>query len=318
MEFLTTFTDALKFGLINMAWAFTVLWGVERLWPKDRPPERVQLASLRFWAFYAVGGATIVTVFGIVKDFVDLRPLIVLPLGSYVPGWSAYVIAPLATSIVYDFWNYWMHRAQHKWFWAQHSIHHSIRELSAVNSYMHWTEDLFRIAFIAVPSALIFNIEIGGATLAATILTALNGNFIHSASSVHFGKTGRLLLVDNRWHRIHHSIEPQHFDRNFGTFTTLWDRLFRTAHFPENHEWPATGVHDMSEVATVREYLWRPFLRRGSRAEVGHGYNGLGRVSRSDTKHTNSIDVINEGGDGLGPNLSPVLAVLADVERHSG
>lgn len=260
MEFLVSFAGALKFGLINMTWIFIVLWGIERLWPKDRPPERVQIASLRFWVFYALGGATIVTVFEISRSGLDLTPLVVVPLKDYLPSWAAYVVGPFAAMIVYDFWNYWMHRAQHKWFWKQHSIHHSIRDLSAVNSYMHWTEDLFRVAFIAIPTALFFRLDVAASTLAATMIVAMHGNFIHSASSINFGRLGSWLIADNRWHRIHHSIEPQHFDKNFATGVPLWDHIFGTAHIPAKGEWPAAGVHDTPEVSTVSEYLWRPFL----------------------------------------------------------
>lgn len=255
------FLGALKFGAFNMAWIFVVLWGVERLFPKDRPPERVQLASLRFWVFYAIAGAAIVTAYQLAKDYYQPQPLVIVPLREYLPAWSSYVLGPLAAMAFYDFFNYWMHRAQHRWFWAQHSVHHSIRNLSAVNSYMHWTEEFFRLAFITIPTAVVFQLDIGGVTLVSTMLVMAHGNFIHSASSLHFGKIGRLLLADNRWHRIHHSIEREHFDKNFGTGITLWDRLFGTAYFPENHEWPATGVHDQPEVSTVSEYLWRPFAR---------------------------------------------------------
>jgi sterol desaturase/sphingolipid hydroxylase (fatty acid hydroxylase superfamily) len=256
-----SFAAALAFGIFNMAWIFIVLWGVERLWPKDRPPERVQLASLRFWAFYAVAGALIIAAFGVTTRALNLQPLVAIKIEDHVPLWAAYILGPLATLATYDFFNYWMHRAQHKWFWRQHAIHHSIEHLSGVNSYFHWTEQLFRVAFISVPSAVLFDLHIGGVTLVSTMIVAGYGNFIHSASTIHFGKVGRLFLADPRWHRIHHSIEVTHFDKNFGTGITLWDRLFGTAYFPENHEWPASGVPDQPEVRTVRDFLWRPFRR---------------------------------------------------------
>ena len=259
MSFAAELLVALKFGLFNMAWIFALLWGVERLWPKSRPNEWVQLAALRFRAFDIVAATFIVTAFDAVKARYPLSPFVVVSIDDYMPVWLTYLIGPLTFLAIYDFFNYWMHRAQHRWFWAQHSIHHSIRQLSAVNSYFHWTENLFRIAFISIPTALLFDLGIGGVTIVSMILTAMHGNFIHSATALHFGKIGRLFLADNRWHRIHHSIEREHFDKNFGTGVTFWDRLFRTAYYPENDEWPAVGVHDIAEPATVSEYLWRPF-----------------------------------------------------------
>jgi sterol desaturase/sphingolipid hydroxylase (fatty acid hydroxylase superfamily) len=71
----------------------------------------------------------------------------------------------------------------------------------------------------------------------------------------------RRIIADNRFHRIHHSVEPQHFGKNFGAGTSLWDQLFGTAYFPAADEWPATGLSDQREANTVSEYLWSPFKR---------------------------------------------------------
>ena len=68
------------------------------------------------------------------------------------------------------------------------------------------------------------------------------------------GDLGRV-IADNRFHRIHHSVEPDHFDKNFGAGTSLWDQLFGTAYFPKENEWPATGLPDQREVRTLRGYL---------------------------------------------------------------
>jgi hypothetical protein len=78
---------------------------------------------------------------------------------------------------------------------------------------------------------------------------------------MNLGPLGRYFM-DNRLHRIHHSIEPQHFDKNFGLFTTLWDSLFGTAYFPARDEWPDTGVPDFPEPASMTEFLFSPFTYR--------------------------------------------------------
>jgi sterol desaturase/sphingolipid hydroxylase (fatty acid hydroxylase superfamily) len=265
VEFLLAFKGAVTYGFAMMAWIFVVLACVERLFPKDRPSERVQLRALRFWFFYAIAGAALGAGWAMVQARLEPAPLVLVDLRRHLPLWAAYVVGPLVGMIFADFFNYWMHRAQHRWFWQQHAVHHSIRNLSAVNSYMHWTEELFRLAFVVIPTATVFNLNAGGLTLVSGMLLAMHGNFIHSASTLHFGKTGRLLLADNRWHRIHHSVEREHWDKNFGTGTTLWDRLFGTAYFPENSEWPKTGVRGQTEIETVSDYLWRPFRNEDRR-----------------------------------------------------
>jgi sterol desaturase/sphingolipid hydroxylase (fatty acid hydroxylase superfamily) len=36
------------------------------------------------------------------------------------------------------------------------------------------------------------------------------------------------LLTSPQYHRIHHSLKPAHFDKNFAAWFPLWDILFRT------------------------------------------------------------------------------------------
>ena len=67
------------------------------------------------------------------------------------------------------------------------------------------------------------------------------------------------MIGDNQFHRIHHSLEERHFNRNFGTITPLWDVLFGTACFPKAGEWPKVGLADVPEPKTLREYLLMPF-----------------------------------------------------------
>jgi sterol desaturase/sphingolipid hydroxylase (fatty acid hydroxylase superfamily) len=85
---------------------------------------------------------------------------------------------------------------------------------------------------------------------------------------VHFGPL-RHVLVDNRFHRIHHSLEERHFDKNFGITFSLWDQLFRTAHFPSANEWPDVGIAGHAPPATLRDFLCYPlgFLPRRTKLE---------------------------------------------------
>jgi sterol desaturase/sphingolipid hydroxylase (fatty acid hydroxylase superfamily) len=70
------------------------------------------------------------------------------------------------------------------------------------------------------------------------------------------------VLADNRFHRIHHSLEREHWDKNFGVVMTIWDQLFGTSYFPAPEEWPAVGVHDRPEPANLIDYFLAPFKRK--------------------------------------------------------
>ena len=98
--------------------------------------------------------------------------------------------------------------------------------------------------------------------------------YIHSPVDVHFGPL-RKVLVDNRFHRIHHSIEPRHFGKNFGVTFSIWDRIFGTAYDPEPGEWPEVGLANVEPPRSVRDYLLLPFRiarqeQQREREKLGH------------------------------------------------
>jgi sterol desaturase/sphingolipid hydroxylase (fatty acid hydroxylase superfamily) len=46
----------------------------------------------------------------------------------------------------------------------------------------------------------------------------------------------------------------------------VWDKLFGTAWFPRQDEWPDTGIDEHDEAKTVGEFLFRPLRKLRSRA----------------------------------------------------
>lgn len=163
------------------------------------------------------------------------------------------ILAALAAALGADFIFYWFHRFQHRYLWRFHSVHHSIEDLSAIGSYHHWSEPAWQLFLTALPLAL-FDIQVvGQAAWLAFILRAWP-SFIHSSTKLNCGPL-RHVIVDNRFHRIHHSREAHHFDRNFGALTPLWDWLFGTVYWPARGEWPEVGLNGKPEPATLREWL---------------------------------------------------------------
>ena len=195
---------------------------------------------------------------------VDLTPLTTshnLPVR--VAGW---IVAAFAAAMIGNFFYYWLHRAQHRFpvLWRFHCVHHSITELSAVSSYHHFTEETLQYFATGIPIALLLKVDNGGAVPWIVLTVAgTQSYFIHSSMNVNIGWL-RYIFGDNHFHRIHHSREERHYNKNFGTSTTLWDALFGTAHFPKKREWPATGLDDVPEPTRLRDFLMMPF-RKNSR-----------------------------------------------------
>ena len=163
MSFVGSLTSNLYTTWLSTLSIAAMMWGIERLFPKAAVSTGSQLRALKFWLVAGVGTATAITIYGSLGEWLNPRPLLIIPLNSWFRSpaihWSMYIVAPLLGMIVYDFFGYWLHRAQHRWFWRLHAVHHSIEELSGINSYFHWSEQFFRIAFISLPAAYLVGID---------------------------------------------------------------------------------------------------------------------------------------------------------------
>lgn len=194
----------------------------------------------------------------------DLRPLTeAASLPVRVAGWF---VAAYAGVFLGQFFYYWFHRAQHAvpLLWRFHKVHHSIREMSAASSYHHVTEDLQQYVFTVLPMSFLLGIEQGPVPWLVLMVIGTQSYYIHSSTRLAIGPL-RYVIGDNTFHRVHHSMESRHFDKNFGTTTPLWDVLFGTAHFPTPGEWPAVGLADTPPPATVVDYLAMPFRGQSGR-----------------------------------------------------
>jgi sterol desaturase/sphingolipid hydroxylase (fatty acid hydroxylase superfamily) len=196
-----------------------------------------------------------------------IRPLVTVP----VAGWVGDAAAVALGLVFYDFLNYWNHRFQHRFLWRIHSLHHSQNELFAANGYAHFSERALRALLFALPLSLV-DFQFAATPVVVVATTSLLELYIHSPTSAHLGPLARV-LVDNRFHRVHHSLEPRHFDRNFGILFSVWDRLFGTACELEPGEWPATGVAGVPPPRSVADCLLFPLRpgvpqRQGDASEV--------------------------------------------------
>lgn len=179
-----------------------------------------------------------------------------------VPDLSSAVLAILASIVFLDFIAYWLHRFQHLFIWRIHAVHHSPTELNAVTGYAHFLEKGFDFLLFGIPLSLI---DFGWLGIPAMILVGFKAmqNYIHSPVTTHLGVLSRV-LVDNQYHRIHHSMEGRHFDKNFGILFSFWDALFGTAYWPAKDEWPPTGVAGTPPPTGIVDYIFMPLRVRSN------------------------------------------------------
>ncbi len=143
--------------------------------------------------------------------------------------------------VVFDFLQWYHHWVRHRVapLWQFHVIHHSQRELNLFTDLrVHFMEYLVVQVLTFIPMFLLglTPTAIVGVGFALQWYTRL----IHANIRTSFGPL-RHILVSPQFHRIHHSIERRHQDKNFGVVLTVWDRCFGTL-YDGYEEYPETGV----------------------------------------------------------------------------
>jgi len=233
--------------------------------------EKHSLKSRFRGAFFAaayIGITTLFfTVFGKFLNFIGIKPLIQIDLSSW-SHWNNPVldvvgalVAVIIVGIAGDFFYYWFHRLQHTnaFLWRFHAVHHSLREMNAFNSNHHFTEEIFRIPFVMLPFGLLVSMSAGDTSVIIATIFGMHGIFIHSSTRFNLG-FGNRIIADNRFHRIHHSLDRGHWGKNYGSSSSIWDVLFKTAYFPKADEpMPATGLKAVPEPQNLHAFLFSPF-----------------------------------------------------------
>ena len=249
-DFILNLIGLLTYQVIGVA----LFLPFELAFPKQRIGLKARADGFIFLMATALVTALVFAIVNLLKAVLHLPTLIVFHHSLWSP-----VLAAIVGALWIDLQFYTVHRLEHRFFWRFHAVHHSVRNLSAANSYHHWTESLMGLP-LAIP-LLFIDVQIGPTLAVLAFLFRYQQFYIHSASRPHFGPL-RWMLVDNRYHRIHHSMEQRHYDKNFGAMSPLWDWLFGTLHMPKSNEWPDVGLAEVDEPTSLREWSNLPWRYR--------------------------------------------------------
>jgi sterol desaturase/sphingolipid hydroxylase (fatty acid hydroxylase superfamily) len=135
------------------------------------------------------------------------RIVMVIMLGDFL-GWCHHVIR---------------HKVEVLWYF--HTIHHSQRQLNMFTDHrVHIAEFLIADTLVLVPSQMfqLSTVSLGYFLIFNRWYTRI----YHANLRTNYGPL-KYILVTPQSHRIHHSIEKRHVDKNFGTLFTIWDRDVR-------------------------------------------------------------------------------------------
>ena len=117
----------------------------------------------------------------------------------------------------------------------------------------HLFENILLPVFVTIPMAILFKLP--AINIAMLSLIPYAWQYVtHANIKLSFGPFWWLLASPN-YHRIHHSLEPNHIDRNFAAWFPIWDIIFGTAVKPRRGEYPPTGVDGVSVRSLFQAYL---------------------------------------------------------------
>ncbi len=223
---------------------FAIGLAIEWLRPvdKNQPAKAVAFNFIWIINYFLIANALLLVFGRYVGPAIELLggPIFTL---SFADNWWGYWANFAIWILMYDFFYYWFHRAQHKWkwFWMLHKLHHDDRYINATTSFRHhWMEGVYRIPFMLIPMGFILEME---ATTPAMLfdVALVWAIFVHMNFRLELGKFS-WLAAGPQVHRLHHSILPQHQDKNLCAFFPIWDVLFGTYVAPKPGEYPPVGL----------------------------------------------------------------------------
>jgi alkylglycerol monooxygenase len=161
-----------------------------------------------------------------------------LTLGIYTAIFASVAVFPdtefwhswygvLLALVFYDFCYYWLHRAGHRSavFWAAHVVHHQSQHYNLSTALRQTSSGALLGWIFYVPMAiagvppLIFGI--------VALIDLLYQFWVHTEQVGKLGWFDRVFCSPSN-HRVHHAVNDDYLDRNYGGILVLWDRLFGT------------------------------------------------------------------------------------------
>ena len=156
-------------------------------------------------------------IFAIFLFFYNLSPL-------RIPNtWWSYLLC----LVILDFVRYWAHRIAHeqRFWWSTHVVHHSSEYYNFSTSFrLSWTQNLKIIFFLPVV-LLGFNPFVFFIVHQVEVLYQF---WIHTELIRKLPAPIEYVFTTPSHHRVHHSVNEQYIDKNYGSTFIIWDRMFGT------------------------------------------------------------------------------------------
>ena len=204
------------------------------------------------------------------------------PVPSTLPMLASRSIITVMLFLAYElgYWfNHWLcHRVPV--LWEFHKVHHSAEVLTPLTNFRVHPVYTWVFANILALSAAIANgfanymfgntahqYALADSNIILVFFIHVYVHLQHSHVWIAFtGVLGRI-FVSPAHHQVHHSKNPKHFNRNYGSCLALWDWMFGTLYVPDKKREKITfGVEaDQYPAHTITGELIAPFIRAAAR-----------------------------------------------------
>lgn len=247
------------------SWGVLLLFfAIARKLEAIRPIERhdTEEARAEVWMDYKLALGNYLACFIAIPIAARARDLIVAALGG--GGWIRLESHSTAVAVLFtvtylffmDMYKYWLHRLGHTipFLWSMHSFHHSAERITIVTGARHtWIQNFAYIPF-TVATAMFVSIS-PEAMMFGQFFFHVPEMTTHLNYNVGWGRM-TYVLNNPHWHRIHHSVQPEHIDKNFAATLPVMDFIFGTAVIPLPDEHPQTGLIPSDRPGLLDGLLW--------------------------------------------------------------
>lgn len=222
---------------------------------------RINRRELLTDVFYVAFG------YGVIGFLSDM--LVNGPLGELKEAWgigtpwlaaSPFLVQVLVVMFVFEFGQYWMHRAMHNWtpLWLTHAPHHHITQLNAMKGFIGNPIELFLISLgITALLDVDLNALFAAITAGGAIATYAHAN-VRADPPIWYG----YFFTTIRNHSLHHTALSYEDTRcNYGNSVIFWDRVFGTYKEGESE---VVGQDDRKRLSIKEQWLFplRPWLEK--------------------------------------------------------
>jgi sterol desaturase/sphingolipid hydroxylase (fatty acid hydroxylase superfamily) len=179
-----------------------------------------------------------------------------------------FVLAVVLSVVVMDFIIYLQHVLMHAvpTLWRIHRVHHADLDYDVTTGARFHPIEIILSMLIKFATIVVLGPPVVAVVIFEVILNAMS-MFNHGNVRLPLGldKVLRLFVVTPDMHRVHHSVEDNETNSNFGFNLSIWDRLFGTyiAQPREGHEGMTIGIHgyrDPRQVDQLPGMLVLPFI----------------------------------------------------------